>query len=289
MYTSTGSYVKMLPWLDDDKIHIMDIYTKLRLVEQVDRRGRTNNKEKNMQSYEEMFQFETREKNPIKRVVISGTAGIGKTTLFNLIAYDWAMGNSETLKKYDLVFVLKMRSLTQSSDLLEAVFDQLLDKDSVDQSALKEFINKNQNKVLILLDGFDEFKITLDTVPSSFGTILKALNRKQGTECWVVITSRPPLDKFVNSSLVEMPYARVKVEGFLYGDVEGYVNKYFSDDHDKASKLIEQIQLSKLVMKFDVNIEVKDAVEETHQQLKASICCGQTRGGYSVNYGNSLS
>ncbi|XP_038053565.1 uncharacterized protein LOC119726018 [Patiria miniata] len=31
IYTNRGSYVQMLPWVDDDQMHIMDIYTKLQL------------------------------------------------------------------------------------------------------------------------------------------------------------------------------------------------------------------------------------------------------------------
>ena len=43
-YTNTGSYVQMLPLVDDSKRHIMIIYTKLCLVEQVDTRGKIQEK-----------------------------------------------------------------------------------------------------------------------------------------------------------------------------------------------------------------------------------------------------
>ncbi|XP_033642710.1 NLR family CARD domain-containing protein 4-like [Asterias rubens] len=269
VYKSTGSYVQMLPWVDDHQMHIMNIFTKLCLVEQVDTMGKPrikgnkglmpfeelykdrqpetregNPNKGELKSYEEIFKFQTHhEGTPIKRIVISGSAGIGKTTLIDKIAYDWAMGNSETLNKFKLVFALKMGSLQQSSNLEDAIFEKLLAKDTVDESALKEFIDKNQDKVLILLDGFDECKITT-TDTSSFGSILKVINRKLGPEYWVVITSRPPLDKLVNSSLVMKPFTHVRVEGFSKTDINEYVNKFFPDDHDKASKLIEQIELS---------------------------------------------
>ncbi|XP_033646468.1 NACHT, LRR and PYD domains-containing protein 10-like [Asterias rubens] len=240
-YTNTGSYVQMLPLVDDSKRHIMDIYSKLCLDELVDTRRKTQHKK--ISSYEEIFHFQTREGNPIKRIVASGSAGIGKTTLIDKIAYDWAMGNSETLNKFKLVFALKMCSLKQSTELTEAIGNQLVANDSVDQSALEDFIDKNQDKVLILLDGFDEFKFDqLDT--SSFRSILNIIHRKLGTECWVVITSRPPLDKLVNSSLVKKPYAHVRVEGFSDTDKKEYVNKFFTEDRDKASRLTEQIKQS---------------------------------------------
>ncbi|XP_071809978.1 NLR family CARD domain-containing protein 4-like [Asterias amurensis] len=257
-----------------NQMHIIDIFTTLCLVEQTHTRRKPRKKENNMksdkemeldkktyekmqpetregnpikckiESYEGIFKFQTHKEGiPIKRIVVSGSAGIGKTTLIDKIAYDWALGTCQTLNKFELVFVLKMRSIKQASNLTEAIGHQLVAKDSLDASALEEFIDKNQDKVLILLDGFDEFKIaSLDT--SSFGSILKVLSKTQYTECWVVITSRPPLDKLVNKSLVKKPYAHVRVKGFSNTNIKEYVNKFFTEDHDKARRLIEQIELS---------------------------------------------
>ncbi len=246
-YTNTGSYVQMLPWLDDDKIHIMDIYTKLILVELGDKVGKTEKDKKPLKSYEDIFHLKTREGNPIKRIVFSGSAGLGKTTLIDKIAYDWAMGKSEILKRFELVFVLKMRALEQTSELIDAIFEQLLDHDSINNADdLKTFIDKNQDKVLILLDGFDEFQTTTLN-KSSFGSTLKTLNRKQCKKCWVAVTSRPPLDKLVSSSLVEKPFTHVNIVGFSEQDIKEYINKFFPEDHDQVKKLVEKIQSSEVL------------------------------------------
>ncbi|XP_071804000.1 uncharacterized protein [Asterias amurensis] len=246
VYMNTGSFVQMLPWVDDDQIHIMDIYTKLVLVVLNDKVGKIVKEKIQMKSYEDIFHLKTREDNLIKRVVFSGSAGLGKTTLCDKIAYDWAVGKSEILKRFELVFVLKMRSLTTATDLIDAVADQLIERDIVKRCDLKGFIDKNQDKVLILLDGFDEFQTT-QTEKSSFGSILKALNRKQYKDCWVVITSRPPLDQLVSSSLVEKPFTHVEVEGFSAEDIEEYVNKFFPDDLENVRKLIEKIRSSEVL------------------------------------------
>ncbi|XP_033647277.1 LOW QUALITY PROTEIN: uncharacterized protein LOC117306843 [Asterias rubens] len=246
VYMNTGSFVPMLPLVDDDKMHIMDIYTKLVLVELVDKKGKIEKEPIQMESYEDIFHVKTREGNPIKRVVFSGSAGLGKTTLCDKIAYDWAVGKSEILKRFELVFVLKMRALTTTTDLPTAISEQLLEQETVKRSDLKGFIDKNQDKVLILLDGFDELRTT-KLKESSFGSIFKALNRKQYKKCWVVITSRPPLDQLLSSSLVEKPFTHVEVEGFSCGDIEKYVNKFFPDDLENVRKLIEKIQSSKVL------------------------------------------
>ncbi|XP_033646264.1 uncharacterized protein LOC117305486 [Asterias rubens] len=247
VYMNTGSFVQMLPWVDDDQMHIMDIYTKLVLVVLNDKVGKiVKEKKLQMESYGDIFHLKTREGNPIKRVIFSGSAGLGKTTLCDKIAYDWAVGKSEILKRFKLVLVLKMRSLTTATDLIDAVADQLIERDIVKRCDLKGFIDKNQDKVLILLDGFDEFQTT-QTEKSSFGSILKALNRKQYKECWVVVTSRPPLDQLLSSSLVEKPFTHVEVEGFSAEDIEEYVNKFFPDDLENVGKLIEKIQSSEVL------------------------------------------
>ncbi|XP_071803952.1 NLR family CARD domain-containing protein 4-like isoform X2 [Asterias amurensis] len=246
VYMNTGSFVQMLPWVDDDQIHIMDIYTKLVLVVLNDKVGKIVKEKIQMKSYEDIFHLKTREDNLIKRVVFSGSAGLGKTTLCDKIAYDWAVGKSEILKRFELVFVLKMRSLTTATDLIDAVADQLIERDIVKRCDLKGFIDKNQDKVLILLDGFDEFQTT-QTEKSSFGSILKALNRKQYKDCWVVIASRPPLDQLVSSSLVEKPFTHVEVEGFSATDIKNYVNKFFPKDLENVRNLIEKIQSSEVL------------------------------------------
>ena len=106
-----------------------------------------------------------------------------------------------------------MSKLEQTSDIMDAIFDQLLDEDTIDKSDLKKFIHKNPDKVLILLDGFDEFKSkTLDE--SSFGSILKILNQKKGREMSVFVTTRPShYDKLVRGSLVRQPFTHVSVWG----------------------------------------------------------------------------
>ena len=160
------------------------------------------------------------------------------------MAYDWAKGSSETLRKYKLVFVLKMRELEESSELMDAIFDQLLDEDTIDRSDLNNFIHTNPDKVLILLDGFDEFKSkTLDE--SSFGSILKILNQKKGREMSVFVTTRPShYDKLVCTSLVQQPFTHVSVLGFSAEDIKQYVNRFFTNEDDKAKSLIQRIQSS---------------------------------------------
>ncbi|CAF4666563.1 unnamed protein product, partial [Rotaria sp. Silwood1] len=50
-------------------------------------------------------------KNPRKKVLVLGRAGIGKSTFCRYVAYRWATG--EIWPQYDLVVVIPLRSLTK--------------------------------------------------------------------------------------------------------------------------------------------------------------------------------
>ncbi|XP_038054367.1 NACHT, LRR and PYD domains-containing protein 8-like [Patiria miniata] len=236
LYKTTGSFVQLIPWADDDKKHIMDIYTDLELES-------TYGKKEMVDSYEDILHRKTKEGDPIKRIICKGLPGYGKSTLLDKIAYDWAVGSVQALLKYELVIVLKMGALQQHSDLVDAIFDQLLDEDTpVNRSALKSFINSNPDKLLILLDGFDEF-LTIDLVETSFGSILKMLNRKETRECCAVVTTRPShFHKLVSRSLIENPFTHVNVLGFNNESVQKYANKFYSENPDDAHELLNTIQ-----------------------------------------------
>ncbi|XP_038061690.1 uncharacterized protein LOC119732303 [Patiria miniata] len=244
VYKTTGSYVQMIPWVDDDMMHIMDIYTKLRLVTdelEMICKGYEDGEEV---TYEGAFLIKNEDGVVINRIIYEGLAGLGKTTLIGKIAHDWATISSGPLAKYKLVFVLRMSALEQTTDLIDSLYEQLIDPNIINKNDLKTFIFKNPKKVLILLDGFDELMTTkLDN--KSFGSILQILNRKVGADIDVVITTRTShFGTLVSRSLVGKPFTHVKVMGFLEEDVENYLGNFFSRSHHDAETLFQTIKSS---------------------------------------------
>ncbi|XP_071801310.1 NLR family CARD domain-containing protein 4-like isoform X2 [Asterias amurensis] len=230
------SYVKLIPWEDDDTKHIEDIYTELTL----------ENSGQKLESYKDIFLQKTRHGDDIKRVILKGLAGRGKSTILDKMAYDWACG--EALQQFELVFVLRMSAVEQSTELIDSIFEQIFAEDTkIDKGALDSFIRDNEEKVLILFDGFDELKTpALDK--ALFGSILKILNRKKYRECFVVVTTRPShYHKLVTESLIQKPFTQVGVEGFDKEDIKKYVKRFYSDDHDKAERLIQTIKSSNVL------------------------------------------
>ncbi|XP_022110589.1 uncharacterized protein LOC110990085 isoform X2 [Acanthaster planci] len=243
-YTTTGSFVQLLPWVDDDMKHIKDMYTKLFL-----KRDGRSDITVDVEKFEDIFVIKTKEGRVVKRAILCGLAGLGKSTIIDKIAYDWAVG-LEILKQFTLLFVLRMSALDQTSDLVEAVFDQLLTHDTtVDKRDLKSFVysKDTSSRVLILLDGFDEFRTTKRD-PNKFGSVLKTLNRKVGQDWFVVVTTRPShVADLTSKSLVEKPFTRIEVLGFDQEDVKQYVRRFYSEDLDKAEGLLERIRSSSVL------------------------------------------
>ena len=239
-YITTGSYVNINPWVDDDQMHI-DIYTKLQLEESEGASVVVTHKEMlNSIEYEKIFLITSREGDFVKRLIFFGEGGVGKSTFFDKIAYDWAGGYSDVLNKYKLVFVLKMCALTQSSNLIEAIFDQLLAQDTdVSKDRLESFIVHDSDVVLILMDGFDELTTTMLS-ENEFGSILRALNGKTYRECCIGVTTRPShLERLTTKSLVQNPCIHLKVLGFTKDDVKEYVRKFFGGNSEALIEVIK--------------------------------------------------
>ncbi|XP_022094271.1 NACHT, LRR and PYD domains-containing protein 12-like, partial [Acanthaster planci] len=251
-YECTGAYVPLNPWLGKHKKHFVEIYTRLQLAKARDREklmqgleSLTESTSKDrVVSYEDILLLKTETGKLIQIAVLSGLAGRGKTTLLDKIALDWATGCSQVLQKYELVFLLKMCYLEQVSSLIDAVFGQFLFAEGAfkdtEKDALMSYIQENADKVLFLLDGFDELKTISLSNP-----ILKILNRKLFRGCTVLVSTRPShFDRLVSKELVQEPYTHVRVLGFNTEDMRDYVKRYYSDEPDKAEGLLEKIQSS---------------------------------------------
>ncbi|XP_038045630.1 NACHT, LRR and PYD domains-containing protein 3-like [Patiria miniata] len=264
-YKTTGSYVQLLPGVANDQKHIASIYTKVRLQTRegvavvCTPTGKTATKSSqrgeivNSIEYAKIFRLKKRTKKLIKRLIFVGEGGVGKSTIFDKIVNDWAEGKSKFLKRFHLVFLLKMCALRQESDLVESMLNQLLDEDSgIEKDELEKVIQAEPNEVLILLDGFDEM-MTKTLNEASFGSILKALNRKKYRHCCICVSTRPSrLETLMSTSLVQNPCTHVEVLGFAKEDVNEYIRKFFKEDADidNSNALIKSVEMSNTLRDF---------------------------------------
>ncbi|MFN7095908.1 MAG: NACHT domain-containing protein, partial [Burkholderiales bacterium] len=145
----------------------------------------------------DIFLRERQATNAHKRLIY-GRAGIGKSTLVHYAAYQWA--NDMLWPEFDYVFWLPLRKLTSD-------WKERYDKDELKANPLACFTHhccpnntikveaiisvltqRNSNKILLLLDGYDEIAQLHD---KNHSLISEVLNAAIKGSFYVLMTSRP--------------------------------------------------------------------------------------------------
>ncbi|CAF1402435.1 unnamed protein product, partial [Rotaria sordida] len=101
-------------------------------------------------------------KDQIRKVLVFGRAGIGKSTFCRYVAYQWATG--AIWSEYELVVLVHLRSLTESRypfgtiyspvDIVEKEYFSYPCLSGKDKQLLQQELRENH--ILWLLDGYDE-------------------------------------------------------------------------------------------------------------------------------------
>ena len=199
-------------------------------------------------SHNEIF---TRKVNGMlpKRILVLGGGGSGKSTLLAKIAYDWAMkDNDSPLRDLALIFVLNMRYMQYESDLEDAIFHQLLPRDTmITKNCLRNFIGQNPDSVMIFLDSYDEFSRgeVLGSSKLTDRTVVNVLSYSCLTSCRVLVSSRHW--RASDFSGLGNIYAKIDIEGFSEKNVKGYIIRYFHSAPDVGDRLYDYMKHNNLL------------------------------------------
>ncbi|XP_033113016.1 NACHT, LRR and PYD domains-containing protein 12-like [Anneissia japonica] len=155
------------------------------------------------------------------KVLITGKAGMGKTTLLKYITYKWATGDVHNAFAGKLLFLIKIGDIKAGADIVEIIMknvntNELLIKNNLPIKAVERFLYNHGDDIVILLDGYDE----LQSDAKDLINLFKGVELEKST---VVITSRP--DNTEN--LVECCTLHIQVNGFSSRNIKEYINKYF--------------------------------------------------------------
>ena len=220
----TKSKVKIVPWHQSSAVHIDKVYTQLSwLMDEKDPSGVT---QKKLKHYTDIFNGERLHHTP-KRILVHGQPGIGKTVFTQKATFDWSRQKFKgKLGRFDLALLVKLRDVFYLNDvpaILNAA-NLLASDGSISTDNLYDYIRRHQEKVLLILDGYDEYVHSA----ASQSPVLQIWEKKQLRDCCVIITSRDMKGEGLKSS----SDAQFEIDGFDRMRQRDFARRFLKDGQD---------------------------------------------------------
>ncbi|XP_034729541.1 NLR family CARD domain-containing protein 3-like [Etheostoma cragini] len=197
---------------------------------------------------EDIFKPSPGRDEPVRTVMTTGVAGIGKTVLTQKFTLDWAEGKANQDIEFTFPFTFRELNVMKERkfSLVELVHHFFSETKEAGIFRFEEF------SVMFIFDGLDECRLPLDflnteiltdvTESTSVGVLLTNLirgNLLPSARIW--ITTRPAAANQIPAEYVDMV---TEVRGFTDPQKEEYFRKRFREE-EQASRIISHIKTSR--------------------------------------------
>ncbi len=193
-------------------------------------------------------------------VLFEGAGGVGKSTSLKHISLVWANGESRQLKKFDFVFCAALKLVKQNQSLEEIIVKQhaVLKRHNVTPNEIKQiFEGKMNQKILLLLDGYDEY------LKGTSGHVDSALIKESLPYSTIVLTSRETTEVYKLKPFMDV---EAEIIGFDPKQVKEYITKFLGSDrkyHELWKLLCVQKHDTKGCHEQSTNQPVRGSIAKT--------------------------
>ena len=216
--------------------------------------------QKELNHYTEIFTAKTKKGVVAKRILVQGETWIGKTTFVKNLLVDWSNlveancnmneERNDALRKFDLVVSINFKDVSKCQTFKEMVSrSRLFPKDGeklVDD--LLCYIRKNQDKVLLVFDGYDEYRTGSEAeeryVSRGNSPIFEIFHGSILRDCTVLVTTRSSRGDEIRGT-ADM---QAEITGFNMTDREDFMRKMLDSptEVDGLLKFLREGELNDL-------------------------------------------
>ena len=240
-------------WSSISQVDLNQIYTRLSWVKEEQTTAGSSRKE--LGHYTELFTEKNKNGAVPKRILVQGETGIGKTTFVKKLLVDWSNleeakmqdKQKEALGKFQLVVCVNLKEVSKCQTLREIIIHSRLiatDKEkSIDD--LLSFIGNNEEKGLIVFDGYDEYR-TGSEAEKKYGSrsnspIYEIFHGDILRDCTVLVTTRSSRADEIRAAA----NIQAEITGFNMSDREDFMRKML-DDQTQVDRLLNFLWKSKM-------------------------------------------
>ena len=214
-------------WSKKSAVNIHEIYIRLSWVKE--KQTTAESSRAGLNHYTDVL---AEKKNGLSsnRILVQGETGIGKSTFVKKLAMDWAELDENRLtdeqrailKKFELAVIIDLKKVSKYQNLRDIISASHIfaDEDSAMKDGLLSYITHNQDKVLLVFDGYDEYRF------GSNSEIFEIFKGNKLRNCCVLITTR--ISKA--DELKEFKDVHAEITGFSKEDRDSFMVRMLGDE-----------------------------------------------------------
>ncbi|XP_067288339.1 NACHT, LRR and PYD domains-containing protein 1 homolog [Pseudorasbora parva] len=190
-----------------------------------------------------------------RAVILQGNSGNGKSFTVQKIMMDWASGDLYK-QQFDIVFHLKCKEINRISG--EKSLEEILSYScSLTSDQISQVLQEKPEKMLFIVDGFDELRVPQDDHLKSPNTDLNERAPPEVTLCallrgrilpesFLLVTTRSTATDTL-SKLLKLPQGFTEIMGFSSEGVEKYFQGFFRNE-ESFRKAYEYVKANETLL-----------------------------------------